>query len=311
MTTETQHMDKSKLSSTNVDSPGQMRGWFKLMETIRKTESPPTSSNDLNKSSTNSSITTPTKTNGHLSESPGTIYLDHLSSKSPNLTSPPSVITLTSTPLHLSEDIPVVHIPPITKAKEPRRSSIRRKKITIRKSTRSKEFLGNNTTSNDDIINIDAHQQKRQSNDLILPLATDLESLPGHNHDESRDRRFANYTDMNTLSVHFNACLSIDKKSFSSSFSTRQHIFKTRHNVLNKIFKLYYLKTYENYFKHEPKIFDKNKDTKSDSSLSTSTSFKTDWSVYRRNSSSYKRDPKNFFHILQLNPKKDFRLYLY
>ncbi|CAF3258220.1 unnamed protein product [Rotaria socialis] len=308
MTTENQHMDKSKLSSTNVDSPGQMRGWFKLMETIRKTESPPTSSNDLNKSSMNSSITTPTNTNGHLSESPGTIYLDHLASKSPNLTSPPSIISLTSTPLHSSEDIPVVHIPPITKAKEPRRSSIRRKKITIRKSARSKEFSGNNTTSNDDNIKIDTHQRKRQSNDLILPLATDLESLPGHNHDESRDRRFVNYTDMNTLSVHFNACLSIDKKSFSSSFLTRQHIFKTRHNVLNKIFKLYYLKTYENYFKHEPKIFGKNKDTKSDSLLSTSASFKTDWSVYRRNSSSYKRDPKNFFHILQLNPKKDLLL---
>lgn len=144
---------------------------------------------------------------------------------------------------------------------------------------------------------------------MSIPLATDLESLPGHNEDELRDRRFVDYTDMNTLSTHFNTCLSIDKKSFSSSLLTRQHIFKTRHNILNKIFKLYYMKNCEHYFKFEPKIFDKNQDAQSKSiSSSTLTSFKTDWSVNRKSSSSYRREPKNLFHILQMNPKKDLLL---
>ncbi|CAF3916952.1 unnamed protein product, partial [Rotaria sp. Silwood1] len=85
-----------------------------------------------------------------------------------------------------------------------KRSTIRRKKITIRKSTRSKEFStinnehNNNNVSNYDIINVDIHQRKRQSNDSIIPLATDLESLPGHNQDESRDKRFLDYVDINT-----------------------------------------------------------------------------------------------------------------
>ncbi|CAF3874447.1 unnamed protein product [Rotaria sp. Silwood1] len=306
MTTENQQIDKSKISSTNVDSSGQMRGWFKLIETIRKTDPPSsTLSNELIKSSTNSNTT---NTNGHVLKSPGLINPDNLSSKSPNLISSPTSISLVSTSVQSFDDTSIINIKPTTKTKESKRSTIRRKKITIRKSTRSKEFStinNNNNVSNDDIINVDIHQRKRQSNDSIIPLATDLESLPGHNQDESRDKRFLDYVDINTLSLHFNTCLYIDKKSFSSSYLTKQHIFKTRHNILNKIFKLYHIKTYEN----DSKIDQKNQETKSNSSLLSSTSsFKTDWSVNRRSSSSYRREPKNMFHILQLNPKKDLFL---
>ncbi|CAF4336073.1 unnamed protein product [Rotaria sp. Silwood2] len=295
-----------------------MRGWFKLIETIRKTDSPSTSSNELIKSSTNSNTTTATNTNGHVLNSPGIINLDNIASESPNFICSPTPISLVSTPVQSLDDTSLINIESTTKTKDSKRSTIRRKKITIRKSTRSKEFStinnnnnnnNNNNASNDDIINLDIHQRKRQSNDSIIPLATDLESLPGHNQDESRDKRFLDYTDFNTLSLHFNTCLYIDKKSFSSSYLTKQHIFKTRHNVLNKIFKLYYIKTYENDVKIDQNIFiDKNQETKSNSSLSTSISFQTDWSVNRRNSSSYRREPKNMFHILQLSPKKDLSL---
>jgi hypothetical protein len=192
-----------------------------------------------------------------------------------------------------------------------KRRSTRHKKITIRKSTRSKEFSTINPTPDDDIILPDIHQRKRQSIDssLNIPLATDLQSLPGHDQDELRDQRFLDYSDINTLSIHLNRCLYIDKKSFSSSSLTKQHIFKTRHNILNKIFKLYYIKTYQKYSKINQNLFlNKKNEIKTNLSLSTSNLFKTDWSVNRRNSSSYRQEPKNFFHILQLNPQKQLFL---
>ena len=163
---------------------------------------------------------------------------------------------------------------------------------------------------NDNTEPIDIHQRKRQLNDSSLnnpsiPLATDLQSLPGHNQDETRDQRFLDYYDTNTLSMHFNSCLYIDKKKlFSSSYLTKQHIFKTRHNVLNKIFKLHYMTPYENCDRNM--IFNKkDEEIKSNVSSSTSISFKNDWSVNRRSSSTHRREPKNPFHILQLHPRKE------
>ena len=192
-----------------------------------------------------------------------------------------------------------------------KRSSTRHKKITIRKSTRSKDFSTINHTPDDDLIRVDTHQRKRQSidissNDSIIPLATDLQSLPGHTQDEFRDKRFLNYSDINTLAMHLNTCLYIDKKSFSSSYLTKQHIFKTRHNVLTKIFKLSYRKTFQKHMILDPKsVFNKKDELKpTPTSSSTSISFQTDWSVNRRSSSSHRHDPKNVFHVLQLNPKK-------
>lgn len=112
---------------------------------------------------------------------------------------------------------------------------------------------------------------------------------------------------MNTLSLHLNRCLSIDKKSFSSL--NKQHFFKTRHNILNKIFKLYYLKTLQKYSKINENLFSNEKSsTKMNQSSLTTNTFKTDWSVNRKNSSSYRLEPKNVFHILQLNPKKHLSL---
>jgi len=147
--------------------------------------------------------------------------------------------------------------------------------------------------------------------DSIIPLATDLLSLPGHTQDENRDIRFLNYTDMDTLAIHLNTCLCIDKKSL---LSTKQYIFKTRYNVLNKIFKIYYLKTFRRNIYLEKKSFFNKKDNHKQQPLSvisspTSTSFKMDWSVNRRNTSSTHRHiPKNVFHILQLKPKNDLSI---
>ena len=185
-----------------------------------------------------------------------------------------------------------------------KRRSLRHKKITIRKSTRSKEI---NFTPDDDPPSLDIHQRKRQSNESLstIPLATDLQSLPGLDQDELRDKRFVHYSDFNTLSTHFHACLCIDKKPFSASFFSKQHIFKTRHNILTKIFKLAYLKTHPKYSPNDLKqIFLAKSDQSIYPPSSTSMSFKTDWSVNRRQSSSHRHEPKNVFHILQSNPTK-------
>jgi hypothetical protein len=95
-----------KMSSTNVDSPGQMRGWFKLIETIRKTDPP---SNEVFKSSSNS------HTNGHISKSPETIQIDSPLSKSPNQIFSPSVISLPSTPIQSVDDTSLINAEPKTK----------------------------------------------------------------------------------------------------------------------------------------------------------------------------------------------------
>ncbi|UJR22985.1 hypothetical protein I4U23_026012 [Adineta vaga] len=279
MTSENQHMDKSKLSPTSVDSTGQMRGWFKLIETIRKTEPP-----------SNSSTPISININGHQSHSPEPIHFDEIF--------PPE-----SPSTEAFEDIPTYTTPPTPKSTSSKRSSSRHKKITIRKSSRSKDFSSiNSTTIDEENISL----RKRQSFDSslnsisIIPIATDLQSLPGHNEDELRDHRYLDYADVNTLSIHLHSCLHIDKK-FSSSI--KQQFFKTRHNILNKIFKI-------DYFKKSQKLSDTKKDEsiKTDISSTSSTSFKIDWSVNRRSSSTHRYEPKNIFHILQLNPKKQIFL---
>jgi hypothetical protein len=84
-----------------------MRGWFKLIETIRKTDPP---SNELFKSSSNSNI------NGYESKSPETIQNDSPQSKSPNLISSSPIISLPSTPIQPLDDTSIVNIEPKTKA---------------------------------------------------------------------------------------------------------------------------------------------------------------------------------------------------
>jgi hypothetical protein len=147
--------------------------------------------------------------------------------------------------------------------------------------------------------------------DSIIPLETDIKSLSNHTQEDHRDIRFLNYTDIDNLANHLNACLIIDKKSFPS---TRQHIFRTRYNVLNKILKIYYIKTFRRSLVLEKKSFFHKKDNQKQQPLSvisspTSTSFKTDWNANRRNpSSTHRHTPKNSFHILQQNPITTFSL---
>jgi hypothetical protein len=89
-----------------------MRGWFKLMETIRKTEPPCTSPNEVFKPTSNS------HTNGHRSKSPETIHIDTPQSKSPNLISspPPPPISLPSTPIKSIDDISAIDLESKTKS---------------------------------------------------------------------------------------------------------------------------------------------------------------------------------------------------
>jgi len=86
-----------------------MRGWFKLIETIRKTDPP---SNELIKSSPNSSTT---NTNGHISKSPDINHIDSLLPESPHRIYSPSVITSASTPIRLLDDLPATTVEPIPK----------------------------------------------------------------------------------------------------------------------------------------------------------------------------------------------------
>lgn len=198
-----------------------------------------------------------------------------------------------------------------------KKSPERSKKIIIRKSHKSSGISPPVTEdiSDDDIPLVDIRKQKTKSIDTLsipsiadsmIPLATDLVSLPGHIQEETRDIRFLNYIDPDTLANHLNTCLYIDKKSFSPA---KQYIFKTRYNVLHKIFRFYYLKTFRSNLFKEKKSFSNKKDNQKQTPLSiisspTSTSFKMDWTVNRRQSSStHRQEPKNFFHILQLQPK--------
>jgi hypothetical protein len=146
--------------------------------------------------------------------------------------------------------------------------------------------------------------------DSIIQLEPTLHSLVGHTQNENRDIRFLNYNDIDTLANHLSTCLYIDKKSFSS---TKQYIFKTRYNVLNKIFKISYIKSFpKNLLEKKSFFYKKDHHKQQQTPLSvisspTSASFKTDWTVNRRNSSStHRQTPKNFFHVLQLNPINQF-----
>jgi hypothetical protein len=137
-----------------------------------------------------------------------------------------------------------------------------------------------------------------------LPLATDLCTLPGHTSNNTRDHRFVDYVDANTLVTHFHTCLHIDKKS--SLLLNRQHIFKTRHNILNKIFKLDYMKMLRSLTSNDCDLFSSRLDN-ADRTVSSSTalSFRTDWSIYRHRKSSHRTHRTNFFHHLQMHPKRE------
>ena len=145
--------------------------------------------------------------------------------------------------------------------------------------------------------------------DSIIPLGTDVRSLLGQTQEDLRDARFINYTDIDSLSNHLNTCLIVDKTSYPSS---KPYIFKTRHNVLHKILNIYYIKTFRPNIVLEKKSTFQKKDYQKQQPLSmisspTSTSFKTDWNVNRRHSTStHRHTPKNSFHILQENPKTNF-----
>ncbi|CAF2743751.1 unnamed protein product [Rotaria sp. Silwood2] len=383
MTTENQQINKSKPSPlTNVDSSGKMQGWFKLIETIRKSGSQP---NEQIRSSPNSNLNNnlnrgpllkqqnsfdkllpSTNTNGHSLKSPETI---NAIDSPPNIFNSPSIISVESTPGQIIEDVPSIEfestsrliresIPLIeiessttTAASSPTSTGLkinislktkqkikkkkfhldskcsvtRSKKIIIRKSNKSKQTLSipkpieistpitEDISDDDDMPLIDIRKHKTKSfdtlsipsvKDSIIPLATDLQSLPGHCQHEIRDIRFLNYSDIDTLSMHFNTCLYIDERSSSA---TRQYIYKKHYNVWNKILKLYYVKTFRKKFSSE-KSSNKNDNYKQQPlsviSSPTSISFKTDWNVNRRNSSAtHRHTPKNFFHILQLTPK--------
>lgn len=281
-----------------------MRGWFKLIETIRQTDPPLTSIESP------SPPTLTMETNGHRS-----IALESLPSQSPTDLPSPLALSTPSPPPAPIEPTP-------TRAGQfteylgrrssslflsaTKRSSTRPKRITIRKSTRSKEV---NPSKNDSVLP-DRPPAKRLSHDhssngSIIPFATDLYNLPGHHHrqDDSRDDRFLHYFDMNSLSMHLNACLYIEKRS-SFSF-TKQHIFKTRHNILSKIFKLDYIKTLQRHVNADEDLFaDGTEGSEPRTASSTALSFQTDWSINRRSSSVSRHARKNFFHDLQLNPKR-------
>ena len=170
--------------------------------------------------------------------------------------------------------------------------------------------------SDDDIPITDIRKHKTKSidalslpssRDSVIPLATDLQSLPGHSQSEIRDTRFLNYADIETLSMHFSTCLYVDQKCSSPA---KQYTYKTCHNVWNKILKLYYVKTFRKRLFSERSSNKTNRCKQQPLSLissPTSTSFKMEWNVNRRHSSSvHRHTPKNIFHILQLNPKKQF-----
>ena len=171
--------------------------------------------------------------------------------------------------------------------------------------------------SDDDIPLVEIRKHKTKSIeslsipstvDSMIPLGTDLRSLPGITQEDLRDTRFLNYNDVDNLANHLNACLAIDKNFYASA---KPYIFKTRHNVLNKILKIYYLKTFRRNLVMERRPISNRKDNYKQQPLSvisspTTSAFKTDWNVNRRNASSkHQHTPKNFFHILQQNPKRN------
>ncbi|CAF0858661.1 unnamed protein product [Adineta ricciae] len=297
--------------------------------------------------STQSSMATANERNHVLRASQSTITPVALDSP-PNIFDSPPLFSSESTPIHIIDDILAIesellsgprrrqkHIPSVEI--ESTTASCSSVSTDSRQSTKSAQKNANKShgppvpsrlndistpitediSDDDDMPIVDIRKQKIQSidtlstpstADLSIPLATDLQSLPGHVQDEQRDHRFLIYNDIDTLSMHLHVCLYVDKQSLSLS---RQSNLESQYNVLNKIFKIYYIKTFRKLFNTENKaIFISNDNDKiqplSVVSSPTSTSFKTDWNVNRRNSTSTQRQtPRNFFHILQLNPKKD------
>ncbi|CAM4952280.1 unnamed protein product [Rotaria socialis] len=367
MSTENQEINNSNSSSlTNDDSTGKMKGWFKLIETIRKSGSESNESiRSLPNSNLNNNFITNTQRNsfehplqstninGHSLESSELITTIHALDSPPNIFNSPSIISISSTPRQNIEDIPSVEMESTSQLRresapfieiessvttagsspassDSKSSPKPMKRSTARKSTRSRQPMPiakpavistpitEDISDDDDVPIIDIRAPKKTSidtlsiplrKDSIIPLATDLRSLPGHSQDEIRDIRFLAYSDIDTLSMHFQTCLYVDQRSVGSS---KQYIYKTRCNVLNKILKLYYIKTFRKKLSSE-KSSNKNNNHKQQPlsviSSPTSISFKLDWNVNRRNSlSTHRHTPKNFFHILQVNPKKKFSL---
>ena len=210
---------------------------------------------------------------------------------------------------------------------ESQQSPKQSRRITIRRSTRSKEpplptrpvELSTPITediSDDDMPLIDIRRRKRKSidtlsmppsnNDSIIPLGTDLQSLPGHTQEDPRDVRFLAYTDSDNLSNHMDTCLRLHSTSFPSA---KPSIFRSRNNVLKKIFRIHYIKFIRPNLVKEKKIsFDNTPSSKQQSpslmSSATATSFRTDWNAHSKHrGSSHQPTPKNTFHILQLNPR--------
>lgn len=144
--------------------------------------------------------------------------------------------------------------------------------------------------------------------DSIIPLGTDIQSLPGHVDEDERDNRFLVYTDTDNLADHMENCLMVNAKSFST---IRPPTSETHDNVLNKILHIHYIKAIRPYLRKEKKIFFNKDDLSKHQSLSlshmsspTANSFRTDWIIHSRHRQSSRHPkPKNAFHILQLTPK--------
>ena len=91
-----------------------MRGWFKLIETILKTDSTSTSSNELAKSSSNSNAATSTNVNSHVSKSQEIVSP---SVKPFDSTSSPIINSEVSASVQSPDDIAFVNTQPTTKKK--------------------------------------------------------------------------------------------------------------------------------------------------------------------------------------------------
>jgi hypothetical protein len=193
------------------------------------------------------------------------------------------------------------------------------KKPSMANSIDSSTALLMEDISDDDILLVDIHKHRTKplqtstfpsNQDSNVPLATDLQSTPGYNHDELRDLRFIIYNDIETLSMHFDICLSLDRESSHRLDYSRSYNLKTTSNSLKKIFKLYYFKTLiklSHADKTSSPFIDRNRRQLPLSMIDspTATSFQIDWNVNQRHGlSSRRQKPNNFFHILQLNPKK-------
>lgn len=354
MTTESQQLNQSKSTSNNADSSSSyMKGWIKLMETCRN-KRPSIEQrirtypkNRFHKP--NNLLTTSLNTNGHRLKSSEPIKSTITLNSPPNIFSSPSIISIESSPKQVMDDIPSIEIEPITppactrdslpyieiqstvspSSSDSYQTPLKRaKKVITHKITKSKKTLAKELLtpitediSDDDIPLVDIRRQKRKSidtltqsitTDSIIPLATDLQSLPGHNQDDSRDVRFLSYTDADSLALHLQTCLYINQDSFISKQQSNEN---NQTNVLTKILKIYYYKTFRRYLALEKGtvLFNQN-DKQNHQPLSlisspTLTSFKTDWLVNQRNRSSTQRNqPTNLFHILQTKPKQILNL---